>query len=519
MYKALLVDDEPFILEGLKHIIDWEEHGIEIAGQATSGEKAIRFLSANKVHIVLTDIRMLGISGLELIRHIKENEPDIRCAILSGHNDFELVKEAAVLGIENYLLKPVDQDELSLTMQNIVSKLEQQQSAEALRIQMREALYALKDNVLFRLVTDRISVQELLNKASFLGMELEADCYRAAIVRRWAEGGDELIAYGIRNICEEIAVAHEAGVAFENFDGDETIVLFMGKAHALTGERTGKLLEEMLSGIGTYLKRDVFITVGHSVKSLAQVHESYRAANELQNYSLVYPANRIVLQEAVERDRGEMEEIVRSGIEDLKRAVSSLDKEAAAAHVRSLYSRLEQADNITPELVKSVTIEAVYQLVNGARASGIGAEHVPSGNEWSLRLLRLRKLQDIVDQVALLTGQIIDGLGKQASVHNPYVEEMLRYIDQNYHTEFGLQTLAQMLHVNAAYLGQMFKKETGQLFSAYLNEVRVEKAKALITQTHMKANKIAQEVGYSSPDYFYKIFKKLTGVYPSEYRA
>ncbi|RAV08311.1 response regulator [Paenibacillus contaminans] len=519
MYKVLLVDDEPFILEGLKHIIDWEEHGIEIAGQATSGEKAIRFIAEHRVQILLTDIRMLGISGLDVIRHIKDNGLAIKCVILSGYNDFELVKAAAVLGIENYLLKPVDQEELSITMQNIVSKLEQHRSDEEQRIHMREAISALKDNVLFRLSTDRISIQELLNKASFLDMEVEAESYRAAIIRRWAEEEDAPIHYAIRNICEEIALTREAGFVFENFDGDEAIVLFRGSMNALTGERTGAILEEMLSGIRSYLKQDVFITVGHGVKSLPQVHESYRAAKDLQDYSLVYPANRIVVQETVERNRSEIDGIVHSGMEDLKRAMSLMDKEEAADKVRSLYSRLEMSGEATPELVKSVTIEAVYQLINGARTNGIGAEHLLSGNEWSLRLLKLRKLQDIVDQVTQLALQIIDGSDSQQAVKNPYVEEMLNYIERNYSKEIGLQTLALEFHINAAYLGQMFKKETGQLFSAYLNQIRVNKAKELLTQTHMKANKIGQEVGYGSSDYFYKIFKKLTGVYPSEYKG
>ena len=124
MYSVLLVDDEPSVLTGLRYVIDWDEYGVEIAGTASNGTQALELLRELPVDILITDIQMPQMGGLELLQQVRAQNMDLRCIILTGYDDFKYVKKAAQLGIENYLLKPVSPEELSETLLNTITKIE-----------------------------------------------------------------------------------------------------------------------------------------------------------------------------------------------------------------------------------------------------------------------------------------------------------------------------------------------------------------------------------------------------------
>ena len=406
MYKILIVDDEPLILEGLQYVIDWEEHGAEIAAKACNGEEALAILEQDTIHIVITDIKMPVMDGLQLIEQAKSRGFNLKFIVLSGYDEFELVKKAVVHGVENYLLKPLEEEELSSTLLNTIDKLEHELH---LSIQNRQNYSIVKENILYRWVNGQIGNDELLSRAEFLNIDLGSDCYLAGhvqIASRQASSAPQKAAdeeskrgplsFAVLNVCAETIGDYGKCMLFSSLNGDP-ILLFAWKGEdALEHKRLSKLLEACVRNVKTYLKLDIAISLGSIVHDYRSVHLSYREACQTKEH------------------------------------------------------RLPQSE---------------------------------AGDS-----------------------------------SHPIMSRIIKYVDNHYEEEMSLKTLSQQFHFNPAYLGQLFKKTTGEMFSAYLNRVRIENAKRLLTETHMKAGDIAIKVGFSNVQYFSNVFHKLTGVYPTDYK-
>ncbi|MBP1996038.1 response regulator transcription factor [Paenibacillus eucommiae] len=525
MYKILLVDDEPLILEGLEHLIKWEEYGIEIVGKVPSGEEAIAFLKRKQVDIVLTDIRMPGLSGLDVIEFVKSQEMNTRCMILSGYDEFEYVKKAAMLGIDNYLLKPVNKEELSATLLSVIERLEKQASSVEKQRYVREALDILRDNVLVRLVSDTISQQDFMDKCLFLNIDFDYEFFITAIIRKSKNHltgdqlnshDDELIHYGLRNICEEMIMRdiHLTGLVFQDTE-DDIVLLFMDEK-GLDPLQVKSLLQETIVNIQSFLKQDVFVTMGTMECGQGDIHVSYDKAKQLQHYSLIYPVNQVIHVSDIDLQRDRREGALEINFEQLEAAFLKREKEEAASIIQSIYKQMEQMEHKTPSLVQNVTIEIMFHLIRSSKGSSSNNEQLDiNGKTALIHILSKKTMSEISEAIVESIHHMIDYKDKN---ENPMIQKVLKTIAERYSSEISLQSLADTFFINSAYLGQLFKKETGQLFTSYLNQYRIERAKELLMNRALSAKQIALEVGYPNADYFYKVFKKTTGVYPSEYK-
>ncbi|THF75247.1 response regulator transcription factor [Cohnella fermenti] len=523
MFNALLVDDEPLILEGLRYIVDWEEHGFELAGMAESAAEALDLIERGAVDLLVTDIRMPGLSGLELIERVRERRPGMKFVILSGYNDFELVRKAATLGIENYLIKPVNKEELSSTLVNAAGKLEQARRQAVQQVYVREAIDVLRDNVLLRMATGTIGIHEFAEKSAFLRIGLDGPACAVAIIRRVKDnltGGDrsdpQLIAFAIRNICNDVLAAAATGEGIGGYavdDNDEDIVLLL--AGALADEKSVvRLLHELASHCVQYLKQEVFVSLGPPVENKFALAASYREAKDLADYSLVLADRGVLTSREAKAQQVGPGNPLQIDFDELQQALLAGDRDVVARHIRAVFAKLDGQEGTTPGLVHNVTVELLYRIVHATNLSPRSAAASPLGrNGFLAGVLGRRTLGDIADAIA----EAADDLLAQSAARDSRIDEVLAYVNAHYAAELSLQHLSSVFHINAAYLGQQFKKETGKLFSTYLNEYRIAKAIELLQSSPLKAKEVAIKVGYSNPDYFYKIFKKITGSYPSEY--
>ena len=192
MYKALVVDDEPIILKGFDNLISWEEFGIEIAAKAENGKAALQIARKEKIDLLITDIRMPEMSGLELLKTIRREGKNIKVIILSGYDDFQYVKEASKYGIENYLLKPIEENELEETLLHLTEKLENEQKQQN---RLQESYQLLRSNILYRWITGTIGEEELTIRAEFLDVSLEKQWYQICACYSCGELSSEHITY------------------------------------------------------------------------------------------------------------------------------------------------------------------------------------------------------------------------------------------------------------------------------------------------------------------------------------
>lgn len=219
MYKVFIVDDEPFIIEGLYDILDWPAFGLEIVGHAENGRQALDALQTTPADVLITDISMPVMNGLTLISEARKRHKDLKAIILSGFNEFDYLKEGMRLGIENYLLKPINVEELESTLRNTVEKLDSQRSEElydAYDVQI------LKDNTLYRWLTGQIAAREFAERAELLNLSLIGPFIAVAVLRTGS---------GQNEAFEETAKLLEAGndiTPFRDVDGDIVLIGMLG---------------------------------------------------------------------------------------------------------------------------------------------------------------------------------------------------------------------------------------------------------------------------------------------------
>jgi two-component system, response regulator YesN len=521
MYKVLIVDDEPLILNGIESIVNWEEMGLVIIGKALDGTKAIKIVENEKVDIIITDIKMPVMDGLELICKIRDKGFNIKFIILSGFNDFEYVKKAITLGIENYLLKPINKDELNSTLANAIEKIE---SELLQKIHQREDMNILKQNLLYRWVTNGISVDELLDKSEMIGVNLCYSQFAVSIVKilynensyTKYKNDSSLMVFAVYNICCEIIAENSTGICFCDLNGN-VVIVFMDKK--LDKVQIKKTLEKCISHINKYINLDLFISTGDIQSDPEHVFNSYTRSKELQDYFLVMQPNVSIDPDTIVDSFTYGNQIDGIDFEHMQDIIVSKKKEEISSFLSKIFIHLESSPAISRSYVQTIAVEILFHIRNyimkNKGGSTVRFEHLMMNFSNSLNI---KSLDEVMKWLHQVMSSSIDFITSEEVNANPLARQVLNYITANYTKELSMKSLSDTFKVNAAHLGQLLKKETGEMFSDYLNRLRVEKAKELLVSTDLKAGKVSEMVGYLDNNHFFKCFKKLTGISPTEYR-
>ncbi|MBP1990937.1 response regulator transcription factor [Paenibacillus eucommiae] len=520
MYKALIVDDEPGILKGLIDIVQWEDYGIEIIGQANNGADALSIIEAWNINILITDIKMPVMNGLELIKQARVLNRYLKIIILSGYDDFALVKEAAMHGIENYLLKPIIRDELSLTLLNISEKIENEVTQQ---IQLRSGALILRNNIINRWLTNSISSANLVERADILQIDISSRQYLVCLVKVVFQENDDpsfknMINYGSENICNELLSPLCKTITVTDSNGYLVLIIHTNQPH-FDYKKLQDLLKKCQNYINKFFKREVFIAMGSAEKENQLVHQSYANALHLMEYNLILPPNTIV-------DYAQMNQIdkrdpdkINANYEIFKQHISSKNKDGATGFIVDIYEQIAKKTGISPITVQNISTEMLFHILGVLNANKIDpATLFEIQDNLFVQLLKMKNLEELSTWLQIIVLKSIDKLKYEEASKNPLIQRVLDHLEIHYADNISLKTLSSAFNVNAAYLGQMFIKEKGNTFSSYLNGKRIESAKDLLQNTKLDLKEIAEKVGYVNQSYFNNIFKKITGIYPTKYR-
>lgn len=525
MPKLLIVDDDAYIRTGIKQLIDWDELGIEIVGEAEGGREALRIFLETKPQLVLTDIRMPDGDGLDLIRNIREQNLNTRIIILSGYDEFDYVRKAMHYQVEDYLLKPVDADELKEIVKSCCEELVLYSKNERLR---KESFQLLRNNVLVRWAENRIDYEQLRDKMNFLNIPFENIRIVQAAVITWKDAyketlSDEEIDYrsfAILNSMEEVMENESKGVAFINAK-QQIVCIFLG--NDLDDQRFNKdnlsWLQKTSEKHASILKTPWYCTLGVPVHNPQLLHVSYEDALHLQNMiyltgsvtcvdrntitsCLEHPIPEIADHTTIIPDllSGRRDVWTKSLNSDFKWALSQQNPVAAARYVAAEWiATIKEAERrLYPNAVKERVIE----------------------EDTLIAIFEQQNVSIIQEKIRWLLVQLEKTVqNRTLRYKNPIVEEVISYVQKNYHQDLSLKTLADQFNINSVYLGRLFKTETGDYFSDYLNKQRLKEAKHLLKDTHLRASEIAYRVGFQDPNYFYRKFKQSVGLSPTEYRS
>jgi len=520
MYNVMLVDDEPYIIDGMRKIIDWDEYGIQILHTAYDGMAAMHKFQKKRVDIVVTDIRMPRMDGIALIRSIKELDPDTRFIILSGYEDFSYVKEGITLGIENYLLKPINEEEFSFTLLDTIQKIDKDNRT---RVKEKSDKDVLKENVLNRWVYGTIDYDELKHRGELLGLKLFEPSYVIAAVRVFESNHENSLArkkeiyHCIMNTCQKCTGTEMQDIIFQDYDGD-IVMPFFGSDYQLIREAAHNTMERALSSLKDPNLR-MFVALGSLAKNSRDVSKSYMNAKRMLDFSMVLPSHTII--DFVEWTRKLMDAENSQKIEfgPLKKFVISGEKEKAFCCIDDIFKGILKQDTVTPAFLRDAAIEVLYNVVLFTNTQYIKNRHTMKDMEGFFNKVYYMDHTDMLIQyVKGVVEEVVDCiLAEKAGIH-PLVIRVRNYVQENYMKNISLKTISATFQVNTAYLGQLFKSETGEIFSSFLNRVRIEKAIELFHETHINASEIAIMVGFPNPGYFYSVFKRLTGMSTTEFK-
>jgi two-component system response regulator YesN len=515
MYNVLLVDNEPFILDGLEVLVDWENLNLNVIGKAHNGEDALNIIKHTYVDILISDIKMPKMNGLELIKKAEEFNPYCKCIILSGYNDFKFLKQGIKLGIENYLTKPVNIDELVSTLKNIVFNLENTSSKSL--IPTNNEWIILRNNILSRWISNTITINELNNKADLLNIIIDSVAYNVAIINVPLNSNNEK-ASNIYDVCYNYIQSETNIMSFEDMDGNY-ILVFAHNDSTDYASYIAFFLTKLYNNIHS-LNVKVYITLGSTITTPKDLHISYSSAKKLLEYFLIYPHMKVITSEILDKEDFDITQLS-IDYNLISNTLVSRNQKHLFEYVDKLFEDILHMNGITPHYFKLVVIEILLNLYKSF-SSNFVLFQAEVMNEHSNLLTNLHDINDFETIKASLKELFVFIMNKSAEKEytvNPVVYQILETIHKNYNEELSLKTLSYKFNINTTYLGQLFKKETGTSFPNYLNNYRIDKAKQFLLESNLKTSQIAKKIGYQDPNYFYRIFKKYTGISPTDFKS
>ena len=497
MLKVMLVDDENLIVEGLKNIIEWDELGLEVVVTANDGEEAIQKFKENPVDIVVTDINMPRVTGLELLKSLKEINDNVRFIVLSGYDTFSYAKKAIELGVKSYLLKPVDEEELEKTLKSIVDDISNGKK--------REQNLIIKNGKIIDFINSKINVEELIEFASIMKLRFDTQAYRVATILPGTTNADRVIACIKANILSsfEIVPSHDGSIilinSLENYTSDQGIREFY---------------EIIKDTVKDELKSEIFISVGSMVTEFKDIPKSYRKSRNAKKYVLVEGYDKVIFSDDI--DATDFESIdFKKEIESINKLVIEKNRDAVAEYMLNVFEN----KSLTPKHIYDFSIKVVILIEDILREFNLENKYGRESLSNAIVDLCSEDTRENIEKFLITElEELIKVISDNVQVYSPVVQQVVKVINEEYKEELSLKTLAAKYRINSSYLGQIFSKEVGVSFSEYLNKIKNTKAKELILNTNMKINNIAKEVGYTDTSYFYRKFKKYYGVCPSTLR-
>ena len=513
MYRVIIVDDEPVIRRGLRETIEWDSLGLEVAGEAADGAEALRLIRETEPEILITDIRMPEMDGIRLIQEVKKLDLKIKITILSGYSDYDYLKAAIRLGVDNYLLKPIDNDELISNLRNTVNEIEKE---AAINLQISQGTALLRSNTLRRLVTGNISEDELKEKAEFLRIPLDAGRCLCAVCSVGRQVPGSRREQFFRDVVTE--KSHGKQMAFPDGDGNLALLLILDEQEderAAARTILEPLAEKELRENGVPL----VIGVGQTVSGTAGIRHSYENAKKALEYGSFLKNGGAVWYDDVPETAQEDRITDRIDYEQMKEYIRRGEQEKLKAYLGdSLYEMTAEAGT-SHHRIRNLVMHIAVRMTDCFRTiyGSMNAFREPADFDYA-GLFALHSFTDIRDWLFRLCDELFAAnsalLGRSTSV----VGMAVNYITEHFREGVTLRRVAGDLHVNTSYLGQIFRKETGSAFTDYVNALRIQEARKQLANPTKKVYEIAEEVGFTDYHYFLKIFKKVTGKSPTDMR-
>jgi len=494
--NVFLIDDEETIVCWLAKNIEWENYGCKVVGSATVAEKALEFIERNPVEVLVTDIHMPGMSGLELIRRVKRIKPDIHIIVLSAYDKFEYVKEAFRYGIIDYCLKPIDVNEINNCLKTVELAYKEEQINSK-----KQDISIFRNSIFQRLINGVDNSLRLTEQCKLADLSLDEPVCQIALIDIM-----QMEKSKCANILELFNNLALKGM-YVFLDGHmNVVVLFFGDAE-LVESNVRKISE--LPNKEAILK-DAFFVIGKPLQSYREIAESYNFCSDFSMASCLFE-DRVIFTDRYHYEK--YLQVIKGG---KRQQFLNLLQTGSCEKIMQLVRQIVSAGRTECERREELICLMVFTLKNISVLEPLKKISMPGKKFTSLSTSK-----EMMEWMEAFFWNMTNGDNtfNENLNYNQHVNKALNEIRLHYgDSMFSIQSVAKTCHVSPAYLGKIFREQTGEFFNDYLLKVRMLEAEKLLFDNVLRIGDIAERVGFSNQSYFNKMFRKVYGISPREYR-
>lgn len=532
LYRIMLVDDEEEVRTSMIKTMKWEEAGFVVVGDAENGKDALEKIEIYEPDVILTDIKMPYMDGLELARQVKENYPSTRIVVFSGFDDFEYAKQAIKYNVTEYILKPVNGEELTAILikirDSLNKEMEEKRSIETLRESYKKNLPLLKEHFFLDLVHGKVDADTIALKLqefklqNLIGSSVVVACTEISLKQEKRNISSQYKEEPYLTLSVERCLE-------EKLSGIYEYVLFHsgGRIHMIIALKEAQSLSHLMVLLNHACKEckrihdiDITVGLGEAYPEIEQAKRSYKEAKAALGYQKIMGKGSTIYIKDMEplNHRKPMEFLEEN---ELIAAIKFGNKVDILECIHQIFDKMEELKLHTIEHQLNI-LSFIHMIVKLLNDTGIDTLKIFDNTvDLNDLIISLKDSNDLMRWLLQVCNKISDHIGTDRENVTQSIINSAKLLIEKFYSDplLSVEVLCQHLHITPTYFSTIFKKETGQSYVSYLTRLRMEKAKEFIELSDEKTYVIARKVGYEDPNYFSYVFKKQFGVSPSRYRG
>jgi two-component system response regulator YesN len=524
MTKVMIVDDEILVRIGLRSTIAWEQNGFTVTADAANATQAVEKFDAADPDILITDIRMPGMDGLELIETLKQKKPGLKMIILTNYDNFDYAKQALELGADEYILKTtLDNQTLFPVLKKLQEEIEQERvyhlQYEQLQQKALMGLSYIKRNFAERLLMGRITSEEWRQFQNELNLQWEKNSFQLALIKRKAGLEGQKTNSQSLQLIEEIVEKIHGSLVWELPNSSKWAIIY-----SFAPEEENNFCKQVIpfnirqvkSCLKQYLQMSVVAILGQPTHDYNRLAEKWQGLCKIEGYSIFWPERELIFDSDIPSEQ--MITPIGYSQKDFANKIRFGQNDKIQEMLGDLFAEITETRSlIILNQIWHELLGEIYRLVreNGLLLSTILTEKEQEGdyletfgsiaemNQWFNQKFRL-----LIEQIDILNVK-------------PYsfaIRQAICYLKEHYTEDINLDGLARKVGLSKNHFCTLFHSETGQNFVDYLHQIRIEQARDLLATTDLRVSEVGLKVGYHDAKYFTKVFQKYQNCSPSEYR-
>lgn len=533
MLKVLIADDEKMICSLISQLLDWNALGYEIVGMAYTGVDAYEMIRKEQPDVIISDIRMPGYDGIELIKRTKEAGIEAEFVMISGFKQFEYAQNAMKYGVKYYLLKPIEEDKLQEIAEEIKDSILSRKQHDHYRNQLELEIQETRDKMKKRFLTSMLFGEQESRKiadCNSINQEYSTSfkegVFQAVFIKVDTDGGEEESIGSMIEKLEEytdiLGDVCEEHITTEMHSGIITLVNYKFEQEALVRKKIEEMYEEIKKYIDRFEGFSVVLGVGRKMDHFLESNLCLKTAIDAIKYRIRISNTNIIYLENYQFEPYDIDKIVTEGKKQayLSKVVSGDIRGAQECLAATLREIRYSGGSYSPILFFDILIAYVDLLTDYCKQQDLYSEEYERNlKKWNVSTDNIRSEKMLLAVTEDLIRETLEYAAEEKKSKDiKPIREIKKYIEENYMEEISLGQLAELVDMNASYLSSVFKKETGMTYSEYLILCRVKQASRLLVETNLSIGEIAHQSGYQDARYFSKQFSKQVGLKPSEYR-